>query len=193
MSDPSATPDMKARYEIQTRELQRERAVGKAMLRETAYWRAEAIELRRLLGMNPTTQPIADAPPEPLRWLWGHGEDAEVYYGGYETREEAIDDAFNGGEPGTEYAIVHARPQELRFDAYPAASILEMLCDHNEEAWGEDGPISSHTRPMETELEAAVAATVQAWNLRHRAYRAWMLDIVTSDLVVMPGGSEAAS
>lgn len=56
MSDTQV--DLLARYEIQTAELQRERALSETRLLTAQAWRAEAIALRGQLGLNPTA-PLA--------------------------------------------------------------------------------------------------------------------------------------
>ncbi len=65
---------------------------------------------------------------------------------------------------------------------------METFEEHNDEAWGEDGPNGDATAPQKAELEAAMAATIEAWNLRHQVYRAWVLDIQHWEAITAPGG-----
>lgn len=55
MSDPIATPDLQARYDILLRELQRERA-------EAAKLKAAIAPLRLALGLHPQAAPAAMTP-----------------------------------------------------------------------------------------------------------------------------------
>jgi hypothetical protein len=54
-TDPTATPDLQARYDIQTRELQRERAEHRQTL-------AQVTALRLALGLHPTGAPSPTRP-----------------------------------------------------------------------------------------------------------------------------------
>lgn len=94
----------------------------------------------------------------PYRWFAASHAEAETWQGGYNTREEAIDDGQESFGPDS-FAICEANAtmvQPIFTAEYHAEVIIEGLIENNEECWGEDGagtenhgPVNDLTRRLE--------------------------------------------
>lgn len=100
-------------------------------------------------------------------WYYGVGREPEVYYGGENSREEALKQAW-GEYPEGGFTIIEADKSVPTFDVLPADYVLERYEECNEECWGEDGADISPTGEQERELEKALADALQAWMDKHK-------------------------
>lgn len=95
-------------------------------------------------------------------WYWGYGEEPEMMYGPEETRDAILQVARSESD-GAGFTICEADKSVLSFDIFDAGQIMDQYEEHNEECWGEDGSDVALTRAAEQSLEAALAATFEAW------------------------------
>lgn len=95
-------------------------------------------------------------------WYWGHGREPDGMYGPEETRDAILQVARLECD-GDGFTICEADKSVPAFDIFDAATVMEQYEEHNIECWGEDGPDIALTPAAERELEAALAATFEAW------------------------------
>lgn len=117
--------------------------------------------------------------PKALQWWWAQSDDAERYFGPFASRDQAIAAAQAEAheDHATAFYICTARPRQLHDDIFNADEVLEQFEDHNEEAWGEDGPdMATLPDGAEAELVAALNAAFKAWREKHQPWRAYNLE-----------------
>lgn len=101
-----------------------------------------------------------------FRWYWAKDFDQESgYYGGFPTRQQAIDDAMLKTPVGEEFVILEADKQVPNFNIFNARSLLEAFEEDNIELWSEDGsglpPEDDYDAAKS--LEAHLTEALQQW------------------------------
>lgn len=90
---------------------------------------------------------------------WGHSRDGELYYGNYDTKEEAIE----AGRNEESSRVGQYRAPVMPWDCLDAGTLFDhVLCqDDYQGEWAEDA--FECTREQEKDLEQRIAIIVKAW------------------------------
>lgn len=104
-----------------------------------------------------------------FKWWAGSGEDAEIFQGPYDSKEEALQVARAELEYG--FTIVEADKSlvsnTIDGDDY-AERIVEELLEDNAECWGEDGPDDVWSPPQIDGLAADIRKAVDMWLMNNQ-------------------------
>lgn len=120
------------------------------------------------------------------KWWVGYAEDAEIFQGPHDTREDAIaagHDEYPAGEYESFY-VCEADKAVIRanIDGEAIAErVMEELCENNEECFGEDGPDDpwAHHKDAHRTLGNAIEKAVSDW-LKDYPGKTWCFDHVRS-------------
>lgn len=106
-----------------------------------------------------------------FKWWAADSEDAEIFQGPYDSREEAIQVGKTDFD-GADFYVVEADKSvmcaNIDGEAY-AERVMEELCDNNEECFGEDGPDdpwAEYEKPHRS-LGDAIEKAVEGWLAAH--------------------------
>lgn len=122
-----------------------------------------------------------------FRWWMAIGKGPESYTGPYDSREQAVMQALS--EDGREcgYTIVEADSSKAGHDVFCADWTLERYEECNEECWGEDGADIEATPAQKRDLEAMLAAALEAWFDKHgNRPRPWAFGTMRNEEYVPP-------
>ncbi|ABF71332.1 p080 [Rhizobium phage 16-3] len=106
-----------------------------------------------------------------FKWWAADSEDAEIFQGPYDSREEAIQVGETDFD-GESFYVVEADKSVMsaNIDGEALAErIMEELCDNNEECFGEDGPDdpwAKYDKPHRS-LSNAIEKAVEDWLAAH--------------------------
>lgn len=129
--------------------------------------------------------------PQDYKWYYGYGDGGpEQYYGGFATKEEAIEEGLDMAAGNYEkITIVEAIYAKLNTDIFDEL-VFERLANANEEAQNEDGEIGveSATNEMANELNLQLRAVLDAWLVKHNLdYCAWAFgDTRNEEIIDVP-------
>lgn len=112
----------------------------------------------------------------PTRWFYANNHEAEWWYHGGATRDEAIA-AAKASYPGEAIWIGEARRMTPGFKVFDAEELRERLGE--DECWGEDGwegdPCSTEA---DAELESELSAVFERWFAKHCTLDGAQLDFI---------------
>lgn len=127
-------------------------------------------------------------------WYYGLGKEPERYYGGYTSREETTAAGLKeaADQNWGDLTVVEARHGDIDTDAFDADTVLETLCEHNDDKTDEDGSLGLEdaTPAQRRELELALQQALDVWLAKHGLGRVWTFSDVRQKLVmVVPAAS----
>lgn len=97
-----------------------------------------------------------------FKWWCGGGKEPEVYFGPFDSRDDAMGKA-RAEYPDGHFTICEADKAVLSFDMFAADRLLEDFEEHNNECWGEDGMDVCLKPTEERALEKHMADAFRSW------------------------------
>lgn len=102
-----------------------------------------------------------------VEWQWYYSWNEEEYWGGYDTREEAIDELE--GEPGF---IVEAKKPDIRLADFLTSNDIDCLTENMveriDEAWGNPEGSEIDLGKEVQYLEPYIRAAIATWQVDHK-------------------------